>query len=337
MTSNQPMNLDLIVSRLEQGNLTADDIACLRLWLTSSDNSGQIQLGKYVVNIEKVLGQVHIGDRLTLTDEQIQTIAQSIQEKVALHLTSATAELPTIDDFVQKWRSHHPDDIQRLHDTMPLLSEELKQLERDLLVKKWFQANLRTRSIMLKTVQREKEQWLTEEQIHEFPDQVLQVVDCLWAQASDGKLGFKQQLTILEFNNQMPQAFGNHVGWFAEGAWLKKDSQLSLDLETMPAGHLPWNALPMITMDNAFLNGFVIGLRSINKQFIQRDWQRQFIADFMAGAGWLIRNQVDKEEFKRSLEYELSQNEPWWEGDRVEELKVKRLFALLLSHTGYLQ
>jgi hypothetical protein len=119
MTPNQPMNLDLILSRLEQGNLTADDIACLKFWLTSGDNSGQVQLGKYVVNIEQVLGQVHVGDRTPLTDEQIQAIAQAIQEKMA---RSPQLETPvkTVDELVMEVRSRIHNDIQRLHGTMPL-------------------------------------------------------------------------------------------------------------------------------------------------------------------------------------------------------------------------
>jgi Effector-associated domain 10/GUN4-like len=212
------------------------------------------------------------------------------------------------------------------------LQEELEQLGRDLLVRKWVQANFRTRSIILKTVDREKERWLTEQQIHEFPDLILEKIDRLWSDASSGKFGFRQQLSILEQHNQVPQLFGEQVGWFVENSWIKQDSQLSIDIETAPAGHFPWSTLPMITMDNTLLNGFVLGLRTVNQQFIKKEWQRQLIADFMASAGWLIRDRIDKEEFKRSLEYELSHNEPWWEGDRVEELKVNRLFALLLSH-----
>jgi hypothetical protein len=212
------------------------------------------------------------------------------------------------------------------------LQEELEQLKRDLLVRKWVQANFRTRSIILKTVDREKERWLTEQQIDEFPDVILEKIDHLWSDTSGGKFGFRPQLSILEQHNQVPQRFGEQVGWFVENAWIKQDSQLSIDLEAAPAGHFPWSVLPMITMDNALLNGFVFSLRAVNKQLVKREWQRQLIADFMAIPSWLMRDRIDKEEFKRSLEYELSHNEPWWEGDRVEELKVKRLFALLLSH-----
>jgi hypothetical protein len=113
------MNLDLILARLEQGSLTADDVACLKIWLASGSNSGLVQMGKYAVNIEQVLGQVHIGDRTPLTDEQIQAIAQAIQEKMA---RSPQPETPvkTVDELVEQVRSRIHDDIQRLHGTMPL-------------------------------------------------------------------------------------------------------------------------------------------------------------------------------------------------------------------------
>jgi hypothetical protein len=51
----------------------------------------------------------------------------------------------------------------------------------------------------------------------------------------------------------------------------------------------------------------------------------------MAVGGFLTGDKVDKEEFKRSLEYELSHDEAWWEGKRLEELKVRKLFSLLAA------
>jgi predicted NACHT family NTPase len=146
MTPNQPMNLDLILSRLEQGNLTADDIACLKFWLTSGDNSGQVQLGKYVVNIEQVLGQVHVGDRTPLTDEQIQAIAQAIQEKMA---RSPQLETPvkTVDELVEQVRSQATTKILNLFSKIQLLNKqqvEVDQLYVDvcLLKKRDFHASI---------------------------------------------------------------------------------------------------------------------------------------------------------------------------------------------------
>jgi hypothetical protein len=51
----------------------------------------------------------------------------------------------------------------------------------------------------------------------------------------------------------------------------------------------------------------------------------------MAIGGNLTGDRVDKEEFKRNLEYELSHDEAWWEGKRLEELKVRKLFSLLAA------
>jgi hypothetical protein len=326
-----PDELKPIFDRIAQHQQTDADMEVLRQQLSAG---GQLvsQQGKFAVNIGQ--GQdIHIGDRI-YQGADAETIRDIVQATLKELQAKPNEEISTGGNAVEG--------VPACVTNAPIVSsgevqEELEQLKRDLLVRRWVQANLRTRSVMLKTVDREKERWLTEQQIHEFPGPMLEIVDNLWRHASDGKFGFRQQLHILELYNQAPQAFGESVGWFFEGAWIKQDSQLSIDLETAPAGHLPWNILPMITMDNALLNSFVIGLRTVNKQLVKKEWQRQLIADFMGSAGWLIRDRVDKEEFKRSLEYELSQNEPWWEGDRMEELKVRRLFALLLSHHEFLK
>jgi hypothetical protein len=320
-----PDELKPIFDRIAQHQQTDADMETLRQYLSTG---GQFvsQQGKFAVNIGQ--GQdIHIGDRI-YQGADAETIRDIVQATLKELQAKPNEEIATGGNAVEGVAGS----VTNAPIVIGEVQEELKQLKRDLLVRRWVQANLRTRSIMLKTVDREKERWLTEQQIHEFPGPTLEIVDNLWSRASDGKFGFRQQLYILELQNQAPQAFGESVGWFVEGAWINQDSQLLIDLETAPAGHLPWNVLPMITMDNALLNGFVIGLRIVNKQLVKKEWQRQLIADFMGSAGWLIRDRVDKEEFKRSLEYELSQNEPWWEGDRMEELKVRRLFALLLSH-----
>jgi Effector-associated domain 10/GUN4-like len=323
-----PDELQPIFDRIAQHQQTDADMEVLRQYL-STGGQFVLQQGKFAVNIEQ--GQdIHIGDRIYQGADAL-TIRDIVQATLQ-ELQTKPNEAPGGDPGTGVAGS-----VTNTPIVIGEVQEELEQLKRDLLVRRWVQANLRTRSIMLKTVDREKERWLTEQQIHEFPGPMLEIVDSLWSHASGGKFGFRQQLHILELHNQVPQAFGESVGWFVKGAWIKQDSQLSVDLETTPAGHLPWNVLPMITMDNALLNGFVIGLRIVNKQLVKKEWQRQLIADFMGSAGWLIRDRVDKEEFKRSLEYELSQNEPWWEGNRVEELKVKRLFALLLSHNEFLK
>ncbi|NET58132.1 MAG: hypothetical protein F6K47_18845 [Symploca sp. SIO2E6] len=92
--------------------------------------------------------------------------------------------------------------------------------------------------------------------------------------------------------------------------------------------------MQVITMDNAALDAFVYGLRAITKTTMQQDWQKQLLADFMAFGGIFTGYSIDKEEFKRNLEYELSHDEAWWEGSRLEESKVRKLFSLLAACTN---
>ena len=116
-----PEPLHRIFERIAQHQQTADDLEVLRRSLHQEGKLLQwvSQDGKFNVNIGEIVGgQVHIGDRATLSDEQIQAIAQAIREQ--LLQPPETSELPAIDDLVQQVRSRLYDDIQRLHGTMPL-------------------------------------------------------------------------------------------------------------------------------------------------------------------------------------------------------------------------
>jgi predicted NACHT family NTPase len=121
MTISEPLHK--ILERIAQHQQTAEDLEVLRRSFLQDGKLLQwvSQDGKFNVNIGEIVGgQVHIGDRTTLSDEQIQAIAQAIREQLAPPPPSATAELPAIDDLVQQVRSRIHDDIQRLHGTMPL-------------------------------------------------------------------------------------------------------------------------------------------------------------------------------------------------------------------------
>ncbi len=118
-----PEPLHSILERIAQQQQTATDLEILR---QSLQQDGPVlqwvsQDGKFNINIGEIIGgQVQIGDRTTLSAEQIQAIAAAIQEQLAPPLPSATAALPAIDELVQQVRSRLHDDIQRLHGTMPL-------------------------------------------------------------------------------------------------------------------------------------------------------------------------------------------------------------------------
>ena len=114
-------DLPNILERIAKGNHTDSDLQTLRDFLTCSNYPPSLlQVGKYSVNIQQALGQVHIGDRLELTEENIQAIAQAIREEINKSEPSHSAEVASVDELVQQVRSRIHNDIQRLHGTMPL-------------------------------------------------------------------------------------------------------------------------------------------------------------------------------------------------------------------------
>lgn len=219
-------------------------------------------------------------------------------------------------------------------DSIPLLPKELPQedyirLKTWLAAGRWREANDLTRIIILKAAKVEKEGWLSEEQIQNFSCQVLKVIDGLWLQYSKSRFGFSVQKRISKECGKNPQVFGDRVGWCVQNTWISA-SEVTYTPANAPEGHLPWGVMPVITMDNAALNSFVKAQRAVTKAVVGSDSQKlQLIADFMALGGFLTGETVDKEEFKRNMEYELSHDEAWWEGKRLEELKVRKLFSLL--------
>jgi nucleoside phosphorylase len=208
------------------------------------------------------------------------------------------------------------------------LREKFVSLERLLLDKRWQAANLATRSLMLLAVGREKDQYLGEDDLENFPAVVLERIDQLWVGVSDGRFGFGVQKVVMESCGEDVRAFAERVGWLREDVWVE-DSTLVADLVMAPIGHFPWRVLPHVELNNAALNAFVSVQRSVTKSVAGKGWPLQVLVDFMDLVGRPIGQGVDKEEFKRGLAYELSHDEAWWEGGRFEELLVRKLFALL--------
>jgi hypothetical protein len=212
----------------------------------------------------------------------------------------------------------------------PLHLELFTRLANLLEAGNWQTANEATRTLILKMAGQENEGYLTDEQIQKFPSQVLHRIDKLWSNYSSGRFGFSVQKRILRECKRDPQAFGDLVGWRDQDGWISA-SRVTYNPTNAPEGHLPWGIIQKITMDNAALTALVDTFRWGTKALAKEDWQRQLIADFMAFGGSLTGDKIDKEEFKRSLEYELSHPEAWWEGQRIEEAKVRKLFSLLVA------
>lgn len=208
-------------------------------------------------------------------------------------------------------------------------SELLTLLAHLLEAGRWREANEETRKIILKVVGQEKEGYLTDKNIQQFPAQDLDKIDILWNNYSKGKFGFRVQKRLMRDTKKDLKAFGQRVGWYNPDGWISA-SRIIYHIDA-PEGHLPWGIVKTITMDNAGLEAIVDTLRWGTKALAKQDWQRQLIVDFVDFMNTVTGDKSDKEEMKRNLEYELSHDEAWWKGQRLAELQVTKLFSLLMN------
>ncbi|MDB9373122.1 serine/threonine-protein kinase [Nodularia sphaerocarpa] len=116
---------------------------------------------------------------------------------------------------------------------------------RDLLAAgNWKEADAETLRVMLAVAKREKEGYLNEESIDNFPCEDLRTIDQLWVKYSNGRFGFSVQKRIYqslggtrEYNEKIWEAFADKVGWRKGGDWLYyKD--ITFDIKS-PEAHLP--------------------------------------------------------------------------------------------------
>ncbi|AFW95324.1 serine/threonine protein kinase [Anabaena sp. 90] len=117
---------------------------------------------------------------------------------------------------------------------------------RDLLkAGKWKEADEETTRVMLAVAKREKEGWLDDKSIDNFPCEDLSIIDKLWVKYSDGKFGFSVQKRIYqgfggtrEYDSYIWEKFGDKVGWRGRwGNWLKY-TDITFDKKASE-GHLP--------------------------------------------------------------------------------------------------
>ncbi|MEG3901731.1 serine/threonine-protein kinase [Microcoleus sp. B4-C5] len=116
---------------------------------------------------------------------------------------------------------------------------------RDLLAAgKWKEADQETIKVMLKAARREKEGWLSNNDIEKFPCDDLRTIDQLWVKYSQGRFGFSVQKEIWlsvggKVDWETEKKLGDRVGWRnSRKSWLNYDD-LTFNLQA-PSGHLPW-------------------------------------------------------------------------------------------------
>jgi hypothetical protein len=116
---------------------------------------------------------------------------------------------------------------------------------------KWKEADEETIRVMLAVAKREKEGWLDEGSIDNFPCADLRTIDQLWVKYSGGKFGFSVQKRIYQgfggtrkYDREIWEKFGDKVGWRKGGDWLYyKD--ITFDKKA-PEGHLPFRDVDMV-------------------------------------------------------------------------------------------
>jgi serine/threonine protein kinase len=113
----------------------------------------------------------------------------------------------------------------------------------------WREADEETARVMLKVAGREKEGWLDDEHIENFPCTDLRTIDRLWVKYSNGRFGFSVQKRIWEsvggkpgkWEKEIYKKFCVRVGWWR--VVLREDTRKKYDDLTFslnaPLGHLP--------------------------------------------------------------------------------------------------
>lgn len=126
----------------------------------------------------------------------------------------------------------------------PPESKDYAKLQNYLAAGKWRDADQETTQVMLAVAKREKEGWLDNNSIDNFPCEDLRAIDQLWVKYSDARFGFSVQNLIYqglggtrEYNREIWEKFGDKVGWRKGGNWLYYDD-ITFDNKA-PAGHLP--------------------------------------------------------------------------------------------------
>jgi hypothetical protein len=194
----------------------------------------------------------------------------------------------------------------------------------------WREANNETRRIILQVANREKDGWLSEQEMRDFDDDTLLKLDNLWLQYSNDQFGFSVQKRLLKGCEQDPVAFGTKVGWKNLSGWINA-AHVDYSLAA-PLGHLPYGILQLVKLNNAIVEGIVNVQWAVTKVLVTQDWQRQLLSDavglFELASG---NKNFDSGDFKKGLDFQLKHDEAWWQGERAEVMKIKNLCLLLFS------
>ncbi|MFM6492685.1 MAG: GUN4 domain-containing protein [Microcystis panniformis] len=133
----------------------------------------------------------------------------------------------------------------------PALEQSVKnslyqQLETYLKNSQWYEADMETDRLILQIVGKEADQWLSVEDIQNFPCEDFRIIDRIWVDYSKGKFGFSVQKKVWIACGGVPgkhdwdvyEKFADQVGWRRNGDWLSYE-ELTFLLEGSNTAHLP--------------------------------------------------------------------------------------------------
>lgn len=128
-------------------------------------------------------------------------------------------------------------------------STDLSYLQLLMASGRWKDADLETKAILLKIMNREEAGWLSEEDVRNLPVATLAAIDRLWVKYSNGRFGFSTQSKIwrelncktdswLFAQSKSECKFGAQIGWYVNNIWLLQWDTFKYGFRA-PAGSLP--------------------------------------------------------------------------------------------------
>jgi hypothetical protein len=107
-------------------------------------------------------------------------------------------------------------------DTESLLnSADYLQLRRLLRTSEWKEADLKTRSVLLRLSDKQEQDFLTVRDFEKISCTSLSLIDDLWMQYSGGGFGLGTQSRVWEISGENYITFSSRVGWLNNGSWSK--------------------------------------------------------------------------------------------------------------------
>lgn len=151
----------------------------------------------------------------------------------------------------------------------PMNYRQLRQL---LAARRWKEADVETRKILLQVSGRSEAGWMRAEDFKQFPCEDLCMLDRLWVTYSKGRFGYSVQKQVWEsiggkvdLDYTIWCRFGDRLGWRRNGNWLNY-SDLNFDQNTAPLGHFPAGGVDGIVLGKWDLVGAALASRLVECQ-----------------------------------------------------------------------